>query len=435
MWSNLSKVFEWEGKLPTFQRVRVDFPRPRVESVHNAVHQAIDSLGPLPFPLQGKRVAITAGSRGISQIPEILAALVDWLHQRGAQPFIIPAMGSHGGATAEGQRLMLANLGMTEASLGAPIISSMETVELGRLPNGMPVYIDEQAAKADAIVIVNRIKPHTDYVGDFESGLAKMTSIGMGKLDGADTLHRYGVYGLRTLMPEAARLVCQRAPVIFGLASIENAYHEVAQITAVPPEGIAGEQEKKLLRVAYDLMPRFPFPEIDVLIVEEMGKNISGVGMDPKVIGRVKVHGVTDLAACSIRTIAVLGLTSEAHGNASGVGLADVTTQRLFRNIDFEATYLNCITSGITGIQRALLPLVAPTDRTAIETAFRVCGQPDPVHVRAVRIKNTLSLGEMDVSVNLLPEALSDCKLYQVGTPSDLRFDNQGNLEPIQGFE
>jgi hypothetical protein len=435
MWSNTEKVFEWGGKLPLFQRVKVDFPRPCVESVHESVQQAIAALGPLPVPIQGKRVAVTAGSRGISQIPEILAALVDWLRQRGAQPFIIPAMGSHGGATAEGQRLMLANLGMTETSLGAPIISSMETVELGCLPDGMPVFIDKQAAEADAIVIVNRVKPHTDYIGDFESGLAKMTAIGMGKLHGADTLHRYGVYGLRTLMPEAARLVCQKAPVIFGLASIENAYHEVAQITALPPEGIAGEQEKELLRVAYSLMPRFPFPEIDVLIVEEMGKNVSGVGMDPKVIGRVKVHGVTDLAACSIRTIAILGLTSETHGNASGVGLADVTTQRLFHNIDFEATYLNCITSGITGIQRALLPLVAPTDRTAIETAFRVCGQPDPIHVRAVRIKNTLSLGEMDVSVNLLPEALSDCKLRQVGTSSDLRFDNQGNLEPIQVSE
>jgi len=435
MWSNTEKVFEWGGKLPLFQRVKVDFPCPHVESVHESVQQAIAALGPLPVPIQGKRVAITAGSRGISQIPDILAALVDWLRQRGAQPFIIPAMGSHGGATAEGQRLMLAHLGMTEASLSAPIISSMETVELGRLPNCMPVFIDKQAAEADAIVIVNRIKPHTDYIGDFESGLAKMAAIGMGKLQGADTLHRYGVYGLRTLMPEAARLVCQRAPVIFGLASIENAYHEVAQITAVPPEGIAGEQEKELLRVAYNLMPRFPFPEIDILIVEEMGKNISGVGMDPKVIGRVKVHGVTDLAACSIRTIAVLGLTSEAHGNASGVGLADVTTQRLFQSIDFEATYLNCITSGITGIQRALLPLVAPTDRAAIETAFRVCGQPDPAHVRAVRIKNTLSLGEMDVSVSLLPEALSECKLSQVGAPSDLRFDNQGNLELIQGSE
>ena len=245
-------------------------------------------------------------------------------------------------------------------------------------------------------------------------------------------MHRYGLLGLHTLMPAAARLVCQKAPVIFGLATIENAYHEVAQITALPAEGIAGDTETELLQLAYRLMPRFPFPEIDVLIVEEMGKNISGVGMDPKVIGRVRVHGVADLAACSIRTITVLNLTSEAHGNASGIGLADVTTRRLVQEIDFDATYLNCITSGITGVQRALLPMVAPTDRTAIETAIRVCGQPDAQHVRAVRIKNTLSLGEMDVSVDLLPETLPDYQVTPVGDVFELPFDRESNLVPFE---
>jgi hypothetical protein len=428
---NTIKAFEWGGRIPLFQRVRVDFPRSRVEDIQKTVFQAIDALDALPFPLHGKRVAITAGSRGISKIPEILASLVEWLHLQGAQPFIIPAMGSHGGATAEGQLAMLENLGMTEFSVGAPIISNLDTVELGRLSNGMPVYIDKQAANADAIIIVNRIKPHTDYVGDFESGLAKMAAIGMGKLRGADTIHRYGVEGLKTLMPEAARMVCSRAPVIFGLATIENAYHEVAQITAVPAEGIGGETEKELLRISYSLLPRFPFPEIDVLIVEEMGKNISGVGMDPKIIGRVKVHGVKDLTTCLIRTIAVLGLTREAHGNASGIGLADVTTRRVVEEIDFEATYLNCITSGITGVQRAMLPMVAPNDQTAIETAFRVCGQPDPKHARAVRIKNTLSLAEMDISVNLLQEALPDYPVSTVGNVFELEFDQAGNLEPL----
>ena len=431
MWPKATKVFLWDGQLPLFQRVRVDFPRPCVGNVPEAVHQAIDELLPLPLQLEGRRVAITAGSRGISKIPEIIAALVKWLHQHGAQPFVIPAMGSHGGATADGQLEMLANLGMTEESLGAPIYSSLETVELGRLPNGMPVFIDKLAAEADGIVIVNRIKPHTDYTGDFESGLAKMAAIGLGKLRGADTVHRYGVQGLLSLMPEAARLVCQKAPVIFGLACIENAYHEVAQVTALPPQGIAGEQEKALLRLAYDLMPRFPFPEIDVLIVEEMGKNISGVGMDPKVIGRVKVHGVPDVAECSIRTIAVLRLTDEAHGNASGIGLADVTTQKLVQEIDFEATYLNCITSGITGIQRAFLPLVAPMDRAAIETAVRVCGRPEAHHTRIVRIKNTLTLGEMDVSMDLLSEALPDSKVTPLGDRFELPFDADGSLIPI----
>jgi hypothetical protein len=408
--------------------VRQQFSHPCISDVPAAVYQALEGLPGLPAQVKGKRVAITAGSRGISQMVIILASLVDRLRGLGAEPFLVPAMGSHAGATAEGQVGMLADLGITAASVGAPILSSMETVELGRLPNGMPVYMDRHAASAGAIIIANRIKPHTDFAGPVESGLAKMAVIGLGKLEGANTVHRYGVQGLRELVPEAARLVCARAPVIFGLATVENAYHEVAQITAVPPEGIAGPQEQELLQLSYRLMPRFPFAEFDVLVIEEMGKNISGSGLDPKVIGRVKVLGVPDLAPCVIRTIAVLRLTEESHGNATGIGLADVTTERLYRQIDFDATYLNCITSGITGIQRAALPVVAPTDRAAIETALRACGRPDIENARVVRIQNTLSLGEMDVSLPLLSAALPGSALTPVGEVFDLPFDEEGNL-------
>lgn len=428
MWSNITHAFQWSGKLPRFYRIKQSFPRPRVSDIPAAVAQALQSIDYHIPDLKQKRVAISAGSRGISEIATITTALVTCLRERGAQPFIVPAMGSHGGGTADGQRAILAELGMTELSLGAPIVSSLDTVELGCLPNSMPVYIDRHAAEADAIVIVNRVKPHTDFVGDYESGLAKMAAIGLGKLRGADTLHRYGVDGLLHLMPAAARLICQHAPVIFGLASVENAYHEVAEIAAMPPEGIAGPQERDLLQLAYRLMPRFPFPEIDVLIVDEMGKNISGVGMDPKIIGRVKVHGVPDLADCSIRTIAVLRLTPEAHGNASGIGLADVTTQHLVDQIDFDATYLNCITSGITGIQRSFLPMIAPTDRAAIETALRVCGRADLQEARVVRIKNTLLLGEMDISsalVQNLPSSIAPSTSFSLG------FDPNDNLSPF----
>ena len=431
MWPNVTKAFEDLDDFPTFQRVQLTFPRPRVMDISLAVNQAIDELALLPTKLKNKRVAITAGSRGISEITAILASLVAYLCKHGAEPFIIPAMGSHGGGTAEGQRNMLEKLGMTEKNLGAPILSSLETVELGKLPNGMPVYIDKFAAESDAIVVVNRVKPHTDFVGDIESGLAKMVSIGLGKLRGAEALHRYGVQGLHDLMPEAARFICQKAPVIFGLATIENAYHEVAKIAAIPPEGIAGPQEIELLKLAYELMPYFPYPEIDVLIVDEMGKNISGVGMDPKIIGRVKVHGVPDLAPCSIRTIVVLRLTPEAHGNASGIGLADITTQRLVQQIDFEATYLNCITSGITGIQRAFLPLVAQSDKAAIQTALRVCGRADIQKAKVVRIKNTLSMGEMDVSVGILQEVSPDLRTRVSSTKFFPSFDADDNLPPF----
>jgi hypothetical protein len=428
MWLNTPHAFQWNGDLPHFQLVQQSFPRPRVTDIPTAVDQALQAIADRIPDLQHKSVAVTAGSRGISEIGAITSALVSNLKERGAQPFIVPAMGSHGGGTAEGQRGMLAELGISEDSLGVPVISSLDTVELGQLPNGMPVYIDRHAAEADAIVIVNRIKPHTDFVGNYESGLAKMTAIGLGKLRGADTLHRYGVDGLANLMPAAARLICQQSPVIFGLASVENAYHEVAEIAAVPPEGIAGPQERDLLKLAYQLMPRFPFPEIDVLIVDEMGKNISGVGMDPKVIGRVKVHGVPDLADCSIRTIAVLRLTPEAHGNASGIGLADVTTQQLVSQIDFDATYLNCITSGITGIQRSFLPMVTPTDKVAIETALRVCGRSDIQEARVVRIKNTLSLSEMMIS-NALVENFPHATVSSAAF--NLSFDQNGNILPF----
>jgi hypothetical protein len=338
MLPDTKKAFEWNGTLPKVQRVRLDFPRPRILDIPAAVHQAVESLGDQLPDLQGRRVAVTAGSRGISQMPAVLSALIVYLRRLGADPFIVPAMGSHAGATAQGQKTMLAELGITENSTGAPVLSSMQTLELGRLENGMPVYMDRLAAGADAIVIVNRVKPHTDFSGRLESGLAKMTAVGLGKLNGAAALHRYGVHGLRDLMPAAARLVCRNAPVVFGLATIENAYHEVAHIRALPGSEIGGSQEEELLKLAYTLMPHFPFPELDVLVVEQMGKNISGVGMDPKVIGRVKVQGVPDLAPCVIHSLAVLRLTAETHGNATGVGLADVTTRALLAQIDFDTT-------------------------------------------------------------------------------------------------
>lgn len=430
--NHTAKAFDWDAPLPHFQRIRQQFPRPRVEDIRQAVVTEISALPGIAETCRGKHIAITAGSRGISQIPQVLAGIVGCLKEFAAHPFIVPAMGSHAGATAEGQEQMLANLGITQATTGAPVRSSMEVIEAGRLPNGMPVYVDRTAATSDGIVICNRVKPHTDFASKIESGLAKMVVFGLGKEKGAATAHSYGVDGLQTLMPEAARLVVARTPVLFGLAVIENAYHEVARIAAVPKEGIGGAEERDLLKLAYSLMPRFPFPEIDVLVVEQMGKNISGVGMDPKVIGRVKVHGVQDLAPSDIRTIAVLDLTPEAHGNSSGIGLADVTTRRLLEKIDFEALYINCATAGICGIQRAAIPMVAPDDRSAILTALRVCGQPDPLQARVVRIKNTLSMGEIDISEALARDLVTGETISRVGRFFNLEFDSQGTLLPFE---
>jgi hypothetical protein len=230
-------------------------------------------------------------------------------------------------------------------------------------------------------------------------------------------------------MPQAARLVIEKTPVLFGLASVENAYHEIASLTAVPPQGIAGPQEEELLKKAYALMPHFPFPDLDVLIVDEIGKNISGIGMDTNVIGRVKVHGVPDNGTCDIRAIAVLDLSKETHGNASGIGLADVTTQRLVNQIDFEALYINCVTAGICGIQRSFIPMVAPNDRAAILTALRVCGQSNPRRARIAHILNTLCMDEMAISERLVEEVSGNSGITLLGEPFLLPFDNQGQLE------
>jgi hypothetical protein len=427
-WPDLQRAFDWKAELPRFVRVRQEFPAPSVGDIRQAVFRELDRLPDLDRQAAGKRIAITAGSRGISEIVTILAALVEGLRARGAQPFIVPAMGSHGGATAEGQVQVLADLGMTEASLGAPIHSSMEVVELGCLHNGMPVFADRLASEADGIVIANRVKPHTDFVADWESGLAKIATLGLGKQKGAETIHSYGVDGLSQWMPEAARLVVEKLPVLFGLATVENAYHQVARLAVVPPAEIAGPLEKALLQEAYRLMPSIPFEEVDVLIVDEIGKNISGVGMDPNVIGRVRVESVPNPLPLTVRMIVALRLTHETHGNASGIGLADVTTRQLFEQIDFEATYLNCLTAGICGIRRGFLPIVAPTDLAAVQSALRCCGQPFPKQARVLRIKNTLSLGQMDVSEALFVAPLPGRKLVQSGPAYQLPFNQDGSL-------
>jgi len=428
MLPNATRAFDWECPLPRFYRMNQEFPRPRVPDVAEAVTAAMDRLGNAATLGAGRRVAITAGSRGINQIARVLAVVVDRVRAYGGEPFLVPAMGSHGAATAAGQLALLSGLGITEKTVRAPIIASMDTVQIGELESGMPVYMDRHAAEAEAIVIVNRVKPHTDFSGDWESGLAKMTAIGLGKQRGADTIHRYGVTGLRDWMPEAARLIVQRTPVAFGLAIIENAYDEIAAITAVPSEQIAGSAEAELLTMARSLMPRLPFDEIDVLIVDELGKNISGAGMDSKILGRMKVHGISEPDFPNVRTIVVLGLTPESHGNAVGIGLADVTTQRLVQEVDFEAVYINALTSGITGVQRAALPVVAPSDRAAILAGLRVCGRHDPENARVVRIKNTLELGTVDVSECLLRAGTAQTVLQSASSPFELRFGPDGQI-------
>lgn len=428
LWCRAVSSFDWETPIPRFRRFRQSFPRPIVQDIPSAVANAMDSLGGRAALGDGRRVAITAGSRGIARIPEVLAAVVSRVRHYGGSPFLVPAMGSHGRATAEGQVELLAELGITPDSVGAPIEATMDVVQLGVLPNGMPVFMDRIAASADAIVVVNRVKPHTDFRGRWESGLGKMIAIGLGKRKGADTVHRYGPDGLRDLIPQMARLAVQKRPIAMGIAVIENAYDEVAEIVGVSPSGIAGPEEAALLERARELMASLPFEEIDVLVVDEMGKNVTGAGMDPNILGRMKIFGIPDLPRPRVRVVTVHDITKESHGNATGIGLADVTTRRVVEKVDFEATYINGLTSGLGAIYRISLPVVAPSDRAAILTALRVCGRHDPRSARVVRIKNTLKLEEIDVSESLWPEAEAIQRLSPASDPFDLRFDAAGDM-------
>jgi hypothetical protein len=372
----------------------------------------------------GARVAITAGSRGISNLVAMTRAAADAVKSIGGQPFIVPSMGSHGGATDEGQKHLLADLGISEGSIGCPVRSSMEVAEIGRTAAGIPVYLDRHALQSDGIVVINRVKPHTAFRGDIESGLCKMLAVGLGKHKGAQQMH---AAGLGPALVEAAQIILSRAPVLAGIAVLENSLDETAEIHVVPP-GRFEETDRTLLHRAWQTLPRIPFDPLDVLIVDEMGKNISGTGMDNNVIGiGPRVGGKMEMGHPAVSTIVVLGLTPETHGNANGIGLADLTTRRLVDSIDYKATYTNVLTTRLWSAGR--LPVILETDREAIETAI---GEAPPDRIRLVRIKNTLHLEEMEISEALLPEARAK-GLPVVTEARGLLFDGTGRLRPWEG--
>ncbi len=422
---DLSKL-RLDVTLPMMHRARQRFDGPVLEDIEGEVARQVRRFGDRITP--GMRVAITAGSRGIANIPRLVKAVGDEVRELGGAPFVMPAMGSHGSATAAGQIEMLGELGVTEASVGMEIVSSMEVREIGQLDNGMPVYVGVTALEADGVILLNRIKPHTDFNGTIESGLAKICTIGLGKQHGAQTIHSYGVPGLAEFMPAAARLICERTNILFGVGVVENAYDQTAIVEAIPPSGVAGPDEERLQARAKELMASLPFDTLDVLVVDQMGKEISGAGLDTNVIGRMMVHGAGEYARPKIVTIAVLDLTEASHGNASGLGLADFTTQRVVEKVDFAAFYINAITAGISGVQRGQVPMILPNDRTAVSTAIRMCGKPDPTQVGVVHIKNTLQLGELEISASLLEEARAIPRLDVDPDPHPLAFAEDGRI-------
>ncbi len=370
----------------------------KLPSIPEVIKKEIAKTGVVITP--DMKIALAVGSRGITNLPIIVKTVIEELIQRGAKPFIVPAMGSHGGATAEGQQNVLAGLGITEKSMGVPIKSSMRVKSFDAV-NGTPVMMDYHAWKADGIILINRIKPHTDFKGTYESGLVKMCVVGLGKHKQASIVHQAGINGLKKMIPEIAQKILSCKKILFGLAIVEDSYHQTACINALSPELIL-KKEPTLLKKAYRLMPSLPVRDIDILLVDFMGKDISGTGMDPNIIGRLRIIGQREPLSPRIGIIIVNDLSKASHGNAIGVGLADFITKKLYKKIDHATTYANVCTS--TFLERAKIPLIANTVKEAFDMAKKtlpMCGKGSE---RIVRIKNTNELSQLYVSSSLVRE-------------------------------
>jgi len=406
-------------------KIRQRFDRTRLDDPTSALGSQLAALHDLIRP--GARIALAAGSRGIDTLAHIFRVTSDFVKERGAHPFIVPAMGSHGGATAEGQEAILRSYGISEATVGAPVRSSMDVVELPQGDSPIRLFMDRHVYESDGAILVNRIKPHTDFHGRYESGLMKMALIGLGKLEGARAVHDFGIYGLRELIEPGATRVLATGKILAGIGLVENAFHQTLHIEMLKAEEIARE-EPRLLALAKRHMPSLPVSRIDVLVVDRMGKNISGVGIDPNITGRIGVAGQHDDSAPHVSAMVVCDLTSETHGNAIGVGLADVITRRLFAKIDYTSTYANVITSSF--LERGKIPVVAETDREAFAMALRTCGHVPDGRERIVRILDTLHLEDVYVSAPLLSELSGRDSIEALNSGSEL-FTHNGDLTPF----
>jgi antitoxin (DNA-binding transcriptional repressor) of toxin-antitoxin stability system len=375
----------------------------------------------------GQTVAITAGSRGVANIAVIIKAAVDHFKSLGAKPFIVPAMGSHGGGTAEGQRELIEGYGITEGAMGCPIKASMETVVVCQAAEGFPVHFDKQAFGADHVLVVGRIKPHTGFVGDIESGLMKMMLIGLGKHNGAKIYHRaIANYSFGQIVRSVAREVLSKCRIVAGIGIVENAYDQTALIRAVAPHEFE-DREKELLVLAKEWIPRLPFKTTDVLLIDEIGKNISGTGMDTNVIGRkYNDHAAVEHEWPKVKRIVVRGLTEATHGNATGIGMAEFCRSRVVRDMNAKITRINCLTGGHP--VAAMVPLDYESDREILDVAFPTIGLTEPPDARLMWIHNTLEVVEVECSAAYLPEALQRLDLKVLCEPRPMQFDAKGNL-------
>jgi hypothetical protein len=415
---------------PKMLRLRQKFDCPRLDDIPEEVERQLAALKLAEKVLPGQTVAITVGSRGIANIAVITKAIVAHFKRLRAVPFIVPAMGSHGGGTAEGQRRIVEEYGVTEDYVGAEIRASMETIIVDRTPQGIPVHFDRHASGADHVVVAGRIKPHTNFVGEIESGLHKMMLIGLGKHEGAKVYHRaISDYSWLEIVKAVADSVLRKCKVVCGVGIVENAYDETALVAAVPPRDFL-KREAELLELAKQWMPRLPFPKVDLLVIDELGKNISGSGMDTNVIGRkYNDHRATELDKVSVKTIFVRGLTEATHGNACGIGLAEFTNDRTIAAVNRRITAINSITGGHA--PAASLPISFETDRDVLDAALSTIGLIEPENARVLHISNTLLLAELLASEAYLPLIESRDDLEVIEEPRDMEFDEEGNLYPV----
>ena len=412
--------------VPPLARVRQSIPQPEVADIAATVRSLIARSRLSRRVPAGGTVAVGVGSRGITCIQTVARATVDALKELGFRPFIVAAMGSHGGATTNGQRELLAGYGVTAESMGVEVRTDMETVVVGTSPVGLPIYFDRNAFEADAIVVLNRVKPHTDFVGRYESGVLKMLVIGLGKRDGAAQIHKLGLRGMREVLPAVGKILVETTKFALGLAILENSDDRPAEIVALEPETIL-DDEPLLLERARGLMGRLPFDQIDVLIVGELGKNYSGAGMDPNVHGRLMIETMPDLPRPIITRLAVLDVSDESHGNAVGVGFADLTTDRLVARLDPVPFRINVLTACF--LERARIPITLATDLDVFNAAIDTCWRIDASEARVVVIPNTLELQTFWVSPALNREVADHPHLARDTDYLPAPFSNQGTLD------
>ena len=437
----MAKLDDWSGLEALAARLYGDAPVPTVGVVRQRVEaprasdveaeaeaetaRVLRESGRPPGP-----VAIGVGSRGIRDLAALVRGAVRAFRDAGWSPFIVPAMGSHGAATAEGQARVLAGYGISEAELGVPVRATMETVVLAEV-DGLPYHVDRFAAEAGALFLVCRIKPHTDFAGPWESGPSKMAGIGIGKLAGARVMHSRGVPGLRETVPRAARTAVERGLLVGALAVVENQRDESALVAGLGGSDIAGRREAELLQRAYELMPRIPFDRLDVLVVERMGKDVSGTGMDSNVLNRMRIHGEPEPEGLWTAVVVVLDLTEASHGNGLGTGLADFMPRRLFEKLDLAAVYTNGLTAGLVGLERCQVPMLLPTDRDCVLAAIACRGRPSGEPLRLAWIRDTLHTETIAVSDALFEEATGRPDLEAVAEPRPMPFDAGGSLRPL----